>query len=165
MLLLFSIFSDASSPRNTSFCKYWGSHNYEHCLLVLPSARVPATLHGGHSATSTLCQVVWQSLAGSGQLSFSSALKRNQFSFLLRKNFFFFVKFQAENPSQCLPEKPGTAREWPLYELISIDLTEWIEGKRRLLPIDLGVTEVNICKRTKKRTEEKFQFPINEIVL
>lgn len=164
MLLLFSIFSDASPPRNSSFSKYWGSQNYEHCLLVLPSARVPATLHGGRSATSMLCQVVWQSLAGSGQLSFSSAPKSNQFSFLLQRNFSFFVKFQAENPSQCLPEKPSTEREWPLYELISIDLTEWIEEKRRLLPIDLSVTEVNICKR-KKGKEEKLQFPINEIFL
>ena len=113
-LLLFLISSDVLPPSNMSSSKLESQK-----LWALPSS----------SAAMGLLAAIWQPFTGWGQLSFSSALKSSQFLFPLWRNFSFFVKFQAGNPSQGLPEKLGMERECLVCELVSIDLTEWTEER------------------------------------
>ena len=96
LLLLFPISSEALHLEIyhpvLGIPKFWARRPGSTCCRGSPSA-----LWRGHSATPTLREGVWQPLAGSGQLSLTSALKNSQFPFPLRRN--FFVKFQAENLS------------------------------------------------------------------
>ena len=101
----------------------WTAKNYEPSLLAL-------------SAAKGLLVTILQSCTGWGQLSFSSALKSGQFLFPLWSNFSFFVKFQAENPSQGLPKKLSYGKGMPCLWINQHWPDRVNKGKRRILSPD-----------------------------
>lgn len=128
--LLFSISSDALPPSNIPSSK-------------LESQKLWALLLALTAAKGVLV-TIWQSCTGWGQLSFPSALKSGQFLFPLWRNFSFFVKFQAENPSQGLPKKLSYGKGMPCLWINQHWPDRVNRGKRRILSTDLSVTELNL---------------------